>query len=148
MDDNSWSRWTLRGTKEGFSKVKSRLTKTGSFLKEKAPTLDSVKSSLSTSIEAANTAKKQIQSSIQARVNQAKKRFEEWKDPKDPLDKAVRYRRYVLQIPFKVRLGFIAWSAGLICYASTGLRARLRRTSLLTGVLVMICTPELVPWRN
>lgn len=148
MDDNSWSGWTWRGTKKVVSKVKSGLTQTGTFLKEKAPALDSVKSNLSTSIKAANTAKNQVQSSIHARVGPAKERFEEWKDPKDPLDKALRYRRYALRFPLQVRVGFIAWSAGLICYASTGLRARLRRTSLLTGVLVIICTPELVPWRN
>ncbi len=74
--------------------------------------------------------------------------LKEWKEPKDPLDRAIRYRRYLLQTPLQARLGFIAWSAGLICYATIGFRARLRRTSILTGVLVMICTPELVPWRS
>ena len=148
MDDNSWSRRIWWGTKSAFFKVKSGLTQTGSLLKEKAPTLDSVKSGLSTTIEAVNSANKSVQSSIKARVSPVKEGFEEWKDPKDPLDKVVRYRRYVLKIPLKARLCFIAWSAGLVCYASTGLRARLRRTSLLTGVLVIICTPELVPWRN
>lgn len=147
MEGNSWTGWAKQA---GFGVI-AKVSRTGAALKDKVGSLQpihSFKRSFSASIAYAKASKQRLTSSLKDKYAQLNARLQELKTPKDPVDRAVRYRRYILQIPLQVRLGFIAWSAGLMCYATTGFRARLRRTGLLTGVLGLVLTPDFRPWRG
>lgn len=62
----------------------------------------------------------------------------------DPLERAIVKRRYILQAPYIARLGFVAWSAGLVFLASPGIWTRLIRTTLFTSCGTVILVPELL----
>lgn len=61
----------------------------------------------------------------------------------DPLEQALLYRRYVLQFPLNARLAFLGWSVSLVLLSAPGLRTRLWRTGVTTGVLGLFLSPEL-----
>lgn len=61
----------------------------------------------------------------------------------DPFEQALLYRRYVLQFPLNARLAFLGWSVGLVLLSAPGLRTRLWRTGVTTGVLGLFLSPEL-----
>lgn len=61
----------------------------------------------------------------------------------DPLEQALLYRRYVLQFPLNIRLGFLGWSAGLVLLSAPGLRTRLWRTGVTIGILGVFLSPEI-----
>lgn len=133
--------------KQAAFRVKDGLSNGGVALKEKVTALQPVDSSKRL-FSATKEAKQQLISLSESKTTQLKAHLQELKTPEDPVDRAVLYRRYILHIPLNIRLYFIAWSAGLVCYATTGLRARLRRTGLLTLVLGVVFTPDFRPWKS
>jgi len=151
MEESNWGRWAWSRTKQAGFRVKAGLSNGGVALKEKIAVLQPVhsfKRLFSATSARAKEAKQRLISLSESITTQLTAHLQELKTPKDPVDRAVLYRCYILHIPLNIRLGFIAWSAGLMCYATTGLRARLRRTGLMTLVLGIVLTPDFRPWKG